>query len=145
MSISALYFRGKLSYSRRFGRRVGGPSTLVITPDRGCVPVDTTVELADLRAMAGVDIDPTEPVYLAALSETTRELSSELSHDASVVLLGSIATGKYLDPLLEVFGRRLLVPERFVGLGEMQRGSLLLKAVEAGRELEYIGAWETRR
>ena len=44
------------------------------------------------------------------------------------VLLGSVATGKYLDVLLDVVGERLLFPTDFVGRGDMSRGALLLKA-----------------
>ena len=57
--------------------------------------------------------------------------------DARIVLLGSIATGKYVDPLLTVFGERLLFPESFVGRGDMSRGGLLLRATREGTELEY--------
>jgi hypothetical protein len=53
------------------------------------------------------------------------------------VLLGSVATGKYTEPLLEVFGERLLIPKDFVGLGDMSRGSLLLRAVREDEELTY--------
>jgi hypothetical protein len=55
-----------------------------------------------------------------------------------VVLLGSIATGKYTSALLEVFGRRLLFPAAFVGRGDMSRGGLLLRAARSGEELSYI-------
>src|SRR5919206_297107 len=56
---------------------------------------------------------------------------------AEVVLLGSIASGKYVDVLLEVFGERLLFPETFVGRGDMSRGGLLLRAARSGEELTY--------
>src|SRR5258705_137811 len=54
-----------------------------------------------------------------------------------VVLLGSIATGKYVDCLLEVFGPRLVFPAAFVGRGDMSRGGLLLRAARSGKELAY--------
>jgi hypothetical protein len=53
------------------------------------------------------------------------------------VLLGSIATGKYVDVLLEVIGERLLFPTDFVGRGDMSRGALLLRAARDGKELIY--------
>jgi hypothetical protein len=54
------------------------------------------------------------------------------------VLLGSIATGKYADILMEAMGERLVFPREFVGRGDMSRGGLLLRQVREGRELEYI-------
>ena len=59
---------------------------------------------------------------------------------ALVVLLGSLATRKYLDPLGEVLGDRLRVPGAFIGLGDMSRGGLLLRAAAEGRELAYVDA-----
>jgi hypothetical protein len=53
------------------------------------------------------------------------------------VLLGSIASPKYVDVLLDVFGDRLHFPLDFVGRGDMSRGGLLLRQATAGVELEY--------
>jgi hypothetical protein len=55
-----------------------------------------------------------------------------------VVLLGSIASGTYVEVLQDIFGERLLFPADFVGRGDMSRGGLLLRCVTAGRELEYV-------
>jgi hypothetical protein len=55
-----------------------------------------------------------------------------------IVLLGSIATPKYVEALLPVFGERLLFPSEFVGRGDMSRGGLLLRCAAAGEELRYI-------
>ena len=55
-----------------------------------------------------------------------------------MVLLGSIATGKYVDALLDALGPRLLFPTDFVGRGDMSRGGLLLRSAREGRELDYI-------
>jgi hypothetical protein len=60
--------------------------------------------------------------------------------DAEFVLLGSVATGKYVDVLLEVVGERLLFPTAFIGRGDMSRGALLLRAARDGRELAYEAA-----
>jgi hypothetical protein len=54
-----------------------------------------------------------------------------------VVLLGSIASKKYVAVLGAVFGDRLLFPSDFVGRGDMSRGGLLLRAARAGAELAY--------
>lgn len=53
------------------------------------------------------------------------------------MLLGSIATAKYRDVLIECFGERLVFPADFVGRGDMSRGALLLRAAREGRELPY--------
>ena len=57
--------------------------------------------------------------------------------DVEVVLLGSVATGKYVDILVERLGDRLLFPADFVGRGDMSRGALLLQAARNGVELAY--------
>jgi hypothetical protein len=48
-----------------------------------------------------------------------------------------VATGKYVEPLLEALGRRLVFPQDFVGRGDMSRGALMLRSAAAGRELTY--------
>ena len=60
--------------------------------------------------------------------------------DCEVVLLGSLATGKYLDILRPIFGQRLRIPEEFIGLGDMSRGGLLLRCVRDAKELRYMEA-----
>jgi hypothetical protein len=68
-----------------------------------------------------------------------KRLALEIGPDCEVVLLGSIATGKYLDLLTEGLGDvRLRVPADFIGLGDMSRGALLLRCVRENRELEYL-------
>jgi hypothetical protein len=66
------------------------------------------------------------------------QLAREIGPDCEVVLLGSIATGKYLDILNQALGEQLRVPAEFVGLGDMSRGALLLRCVKEQRELNYI-------
>jgi hypothetical protein len=66
-----------------------------------------------------------------------RALAERLGPETEVVLLGSIATGKYVDLLGRVFGDRLRFPGDFVGRGDMSRGGLLLRCSREGRELEY--------
>jgi hypothetical protein len=61
-----------------------------------------------------------------------------LSTECEVVLLGSIATGKYVDVLLENFQQRLRFPADFVGRGDMSRGGLLLRCAVDKTELTYI-------
>ena len=130
--VSGLYFRGKLAYAETFG------IPLVITPDAGLRPADAPVTLATLRASARVDIDAANPQYRRPLEQSARAVASLLKPDDTVTLLGSIASGKYVDVLLGVFGARLTFPADFVGRGDMSRGGLLLRSVRAGRELDYV-------
>lgn len=144
--ISSLYYRGKRSYARRFARPPeDGDGVVVVTPIFGLVPDRHPVSARDLRAFASVDIDPADPRYREPLERTADALADALPAGAEVVLLGSIASGKYLDPLGAVFGERLLVPRSFVGRGDMSRGGLLLRAVDAGEELAYVPALDTQR
>jgi len=137
--LSKLYFRGKLTYARAFAVPNGtAPSILVITADRGLVPPETRVTLDDLRQFGHVDIAASDDRYLAPLTRDVAALASAIPPDAQVVLLGSIATGKYVDVLLATFGPRLVFPADFVGRGDMSRGGLLLRSAREGRELDYI-------
>jgi hypothetical protein len=65
------------------------------------------------------------------------QLREQLTPGSVVVLLGSIATGKYVDPLVTVLGDRLKFPTEFIGRGDMSRGGLLLRSVANPTELEY--------
>jgi len=137
--LSGLYFRGKLSYARAFGRHSKpDPGILVITTNRGLVPPETPVSLADLRSFASIDVAGGGDSFRAPLRRDAERLHTQIDSQRSVVLLGSIATGKYADALLEVFGERLLFPLDFVGRGDMSRGGLMLRRVQEGRELPYI-------
>jgi hypothetical protein len=137
--LSGLYFRGKLAYANAFAPTEAKRSTiLVITPTRGLVPAATPVGLADLQEFAGVDIDGADPRYRIPLERDVRKLAKKLPPDGEVVLLGSVATGKYVDVLLEHFGQRLCFPADFVGRGDMSRGGLLLRCAVDRCELAYI-------
>jgi hypothetical protein len=134
---SGLYFRGKRLYARTFARPPGGvPGVLVITPGAGLVPEDTLIRDDQLRALRDVPVHENEPRFTAPLLDSANLLASA-APDAEVVLLGSIASAKYVDPLLSVFGERLLFPPTFVGRGDMSRGGLLLRCARTGGELEY--------
>ena len=135
---SALYFRGKLTYSQRFAAPPGGaPGVLVITPSRGLVTPDLSLGVDDIRDFARVDIDVANRRYMQPLGETVRELRARLTPGTEVVLLGSIATPKYVELLVAELGKSLLFPSDFVGRGDMSRGGLLLRAARAGVELGY--------
>jgi hypothetical protein len=136
--LSALYFRGKLTYAQRFAAPPdGAPGVLVITPGRGLVAPETSVTARALRAFGRVPIDAGERRYVAPLQRDAHRLRVRLGPGAEAVLLGSIATPKYVDVLLAAFGSALLFPSDFVGRGDMSRGGLLLRAARAGVELPY--------
>jgi hypothetical protein len=134
--LSGLYFRGKLTYAGRFARPPAGePGVQVITTDRGLLPADTAIGIRDLRKFGTVDIQADHPQYRTPLQRDVSRLN--LIQNVEVVLLGSVATGKYVDVLLEGLGERLLFPTDFVGRGDMSRGALLLRAAREDKELAY--------
>jgi hypothetical protein len=141
--LSGLYFRGKLAYARAFATPPAGAATvcaggvLVITPGAGLVPPDRPVTVRELRRFARIDVDPDEPRYRRPLAAAARALAAVVDDECDVVLLGSIASDKYVRILSAALGARLKFPAAFVGRGDMSRGGLLLRSVLAGRELEY--------
>jgi hypothetical protein len=137
--MSGLYFRGKVAYAKAFGRRVdAGPSAFVITPTRGLQPPDVLVDRDVIEEFAGLDVAHDEPRYRKPLVADARTLAHTLAEDARVVLLGSVATAKYLDVLADAFRSRLYFPSAFIGRGDMSRGGLMLRSADSGQELEYI-------
>jgi hypothetical protein len=144
--LSGLYFRGKLSYARAFAQPPDGHTgVLVITPSDGLRPADEPVNLEGLRRFASVDIEGDDPRYRKPLDRDARRLAQRIGAAGEVVLLGSIATGKYIDPLLTVLGEQLRFPADFVGRGDMSRGGLLLRCARAGTELTYVGVRDAVR
>jgi hypothetical protein len=141
--ISGLYFRGKLAYALEFARPpepdlpLTASGALVITPNAGLRAVETGVTVEALRRFATVDIAANDPKYRTPLLSSARTLAEEIGPECEVVLLGSVASSKYVEVLLEIFGERLLFPIDFVGRGDMSRGGLLLRCVRSGEELPY--------
>lgn len=138
--VSGLYFRGKLAYARAFAAPpdVARPGVFVITPAAGLRSADTHVTLDALRAFAMVDVAADNPAYRRPLEQSAHALAGDIGAECRVVLLGSIASPKYVDVLLAIFGERLMFPGAFVGRGDMSRGGLLLRAVAQAQELPYI-------
>ncbi len=134
--LSGLYFRGKLTYARAFGAADVGLA--VITPTRGLQPPDMPVSFDVLTEFAAVDVSSADPAYRVPLERDARALATRLGPGAEVILLGSIATDKYIDVLSGVFGAQLRFPAAFVGRGDMSRGALLLRAATERRELSYV-------
>src|SRR5258706_10615233 len=139
--VSGLYFRGKSLYAAAFAAPPpGGPGSLVITAGRGVLSPQTVINIGDLHAIAAVPIDLSDPRYRDPLERDAQRLNKSIPPDCEVVLLGSIATAKYLELLMDIFGSRLLIPSDFVGRGDMSRGGLMLRCARDRVELDYIPA-----
>ena len=137
--LSGLYFRGKLAYAREFASPPPGvPGALVITTNEGLRSPDETVTLARLKRFARGGIDEKDRQYRQPLLRDARLIAESAGESCEVVLLGSVASGKYVDVLTKVFGERLLFPISFVGRGDMSRGGLMLRCSRSGVELDYV-------
>ena len=142
--VSGLYFRGKLAYARRFARPpdpadpVAAGGVLVITPNAGLRSAQTAIGVEQFTAFARADVDIRNPAYRVPLEQGARALLEAVGPDCEIVLLGSIASGKYVEILQPIFSDRLVFPPAFVGRGDMSRGGLMLRCVMAGVELEYV-------
>lgn len=136
--LSGLYFRGKLAYVERFSRSPRGVAGgLVITTNRGLMEQDELIDPSVLARFGSVQIDAAEPAYFRPLLASAAALWDRIGPACDVVLLGSVATGKYVDLLLTVFGEKLLFPTDFIGRGDMSRGGLMLRCAASGEELVY--------
>jgi hypothetical protein len=137
--ISGLYFRGKIAYSKAFAAPPEGiPGAFVIASGYGLVPPEAPVSFEELGRIASLPIDAKDVRYREPLERACRSLDEMAGPNCDFVLLGSIATLKYLEPMFTVFGGRLLFPEEFIGRGDMSRGGLLLRSVSAGQQLTYV-------
>src|ERR1043166_2163689 len=97
-----------------------------------------TIDLDGLHAIARVPVDPEERRYTGPLQRDAAQLAERLQATDTAILLGSIATAKYLDPLKAVLGPWLHFPREFIGRGDMSRGALMLRCAAEGRELTYV-------
>lgn len=145
--LSGLYFRGKLAYAREFQnpppRRA--PGIQIITPADGLYSPGSLVTLKDLERFAAVPIDAEESRYRYPLERDAGKIAERIGPRCQVVLLGSVATGKYVDVLLPIFGERLVFPTEFLGHGDMARGAMLLQRAASGVQLTYIPASDPAR
>jgi hypothetical protein len=139
--LSGLYFRGKLAYATIFARpprRSASRGVLVITTDRGLVPAHSRVTIDDLRVMATGDIDPNDDRYRRPLVRDAALVARALGRRGRAILLGSIASEKYVSILSNALREALVFPREFIGRGDMSRGGLLLRCAEAGTPLTYV-------
>jgi hypothetical protein len=140
--MSALYFRGKITYALHFGDL---DHVRVITPGFGLVRPDWRITEERMKVLRKTEVDVKIRNYRKPLERDARALAETIDPESNVVLLGSVASGKYVDILWPVFGERLVFPAMFAGLGDMSRGGLLLRAVRANKELEYTSLNAPRR
>jgi hypothetical protein len=140
---SGLYFRGKLAYARHFAdppENIAGVQ--IITPSRGLIAAETPIGVSDLCEFAQIPVDKDEPRFTTPLKHSVQSMPGIDSTE--VILLGSVATGKYSDTLFPILGERLLFPADFAGRGDMSRGALLLRCVATNRELSYVSIARAR-
>ena len=138
--ISSLYFRGKLDYAEKFQNPPHGIAGVQIITGAGLMLPETVVTLSDLRRISATPIDAKNSHYRQPLDSDLLHLREVAGHDTDVILLGSVATSKYITPIIAVFGERLLFPMDFLGRGDMSRGSMLLRCCAQGSELAYLPA-----
>jgi hypothetical protein len=137
--MSGLYFRGKLAYAEAFAAPPEGVSgSFVIASGHGLVTPQKTVTIEELHQIASIPIDLADARYRQPLERACRSIAESAGPECDFVLLGSVATLKYLEPMCAVFGDRLLFPEEFAGRGDMSRGGLLLRCAAAGEQLTYV-------
>ncbi|HWE28637.1 MAG TPA: hypothetical protein VHB97_11575 [Polyangia bacterium] len=138
--LSGLYFRGKLTYAATFARapKPDVAPAYVITSNRGLTTVHERYNQRDLEALGTTDIDARNDAYRKPLARDAKKLAKKIGRDTDVVLLGSVASTKYIEVLEEIFAERLVFPIDFVGRGDMSRGALMLRAARAGVELPYV-------
>jgi hypothetical protein len=146
--LSSLYFRAKLAYANAFADPPeGSPGVLVITACDGLLPPSEPVDIERLRRFGEVPIDASNARYRTPLVRDARRIAVVLppAPACEVVLLGSVASGKYVELLADAFGDRLRFPGDFVGRGDMSRGGLMLRCVADRTELRYVPVEGARR
>jgi hypothetical protein len=138
--LSGLYFRGKLTYAAAFAAapRPDIAPAYMITSNRGLTTVHERFNQRALEELGTTDIDARNEDYRKPLARDAKKLAKKIGRDTDVVLLGSVASTKYIEVLEEIFAERLVFPIDFVGRGDMSRGALMLRAARAGVELPYV-------
>ncbi len=116
----------------------------MIAPGFGLVPPSWRITPEEMRKLRRTPVDLKSRAYCAPMKRHVEQLR-DLAPAAWVVLLGSVATGKYVDLLLPALGDRLLFPRDFAGAGDMKRGGMMLRAVREDRELAYVTLAAPRR
>jgi hypothetical protein len=137
--MSGLYFRGKLAYAKAFAQPPSNtPGALVITACGGLLSPEMPLTKDALCAISSAPVAVSESRYRIPLEHDARLLAQQIGTRCEVILLGSVATPKYVEPLLRIFGERLLFPAEFAGRGDMSRGGLMLRCAHSGEQLAYV-------
>lgn len=137
--ISGLYFRGKLAYAKAFARPPQDvPGVLVITACGGLMEPHTIMTRETLLGISSGPVHHNQPSFRAPLERDAQSLAARIPPNCEIILLGSVATPKYIDPLLSIWGERLMFPVEFAGRGDMSRGGLMLRCVRDGLQLKYV-------
>jgi len=144
--ISGLYFRGKLAYAKAFAQPPPHtPGALVITACGGLLPPEMPITRDALCAISSAPVSISEERYRIPLERDANLIAEHIGTACEVILLGSIATPKYVEPLLKIFGERLLFPAEFAGRGDMSRGGLMLRCAHSGEQLSYVPVATAKR
>ena len=127
--MSGLYFRGKMAYAHGVRPSAAAASGHATSSRRRAACGRPT---CPSRARSSRSLPPSmwptdEPRYFEPLVTDARQLAAALPAHARVVLLGSIATSKYVEVLRDALGARLHFPADFIGRGDMSRGALMLR------------------
>ena len=117
------------------GREIDEAEPSVSAWTRGLQPPDLPVSVELIEEFAETDIAAGDARYREPLERDVHRLAARLAPHSRVVLLGSIASDKYVDVLRPLLGPRLHYPIAFVGRGDMSRGGLLLRQADSG---EYL-------
>jgi hypothetical protein len=144
--ISSLYFRGKLAYAEKFQNPpVGAHGVYIITAAAGLMLPSATVTLSELEKNSLTPVRAANRDYREPLERDLLALRSRIDPGTEIILLGSVATPKYVEPLLGIFQDQLLFPADFAGRGDMSRGGLLVRCVANEVELRYIPVGSSER
>ena len=144
--ISGLYFRGKLAYATAFAQPPPNtPGALVITSCGGLLPPEMPITREVLCAISSAPVSISEERYRIPLERDANLIAEHIGTRCEVILLGSIATPKYVEPLLKIFGERLLFPAEFAGRGDMSRGGLMLRCARSGEQLTHVPVATAKR
>ena len=104
---SGLYFRGKLVYGQRFApHQMKSQGSSYHTHPR-IASAGNASRIGGLREFVSVAVAADERRFTRPLQRSAEMLAAA---SCEVILLGSIATGKYVDCLLPIFAQRLLFP-----------------------------------
>src|SRR3954470_16973395 len=133
-------FPGQVSLRRSVRAAPGGARIRSVRDhaESGLLIPSVRITLDELADLAKTDIGASAEEFRNPLQRDAKALAQALGTRGEPVLLGSIATPKYVDVLLSAFPQELLFPTEFVGRGDMSRGGLMLRALDAHRELAYV-------